>query len=211
MNPAKILPQDYAYLGKLQVKNKLDSMGVNTITRAIALDTTSRDLYGDLSDAYFSMKKYKLSAETYELKMLNTKPTAVDYFNLGRKYYFGLEFTKSDSSFAKLLELNAEYKPAYLFRARNNVQLDNVDKINDGLAKPFYEKFIELTIADPKLDLKKSGKELIEAYKYLGDYNYTVLKDNAAAIGNFQKVIEIDPNDKDAKLNIEGLVKESKK
>ena len=211
MNPAKILPQDYAYLGKLQVKNKLDSMGVNTITRAIALDTTSRDLYGDLSDAYFSMKQYKLSAETYELKLLNTKPTAIDYFNLGRKYYFGLEFAKSDSSFAKLLELNAAYKPAYLFRARNNVQLDNVDKINDGLAKPFYEKFIELTLADPKLDLKKSGKELIEAYKYLGDYNYTILKDNTAAIGNFQKVIEIDPADKQAKDAIEGLVKESKK
>jgi len=45
----------------------------------------------------------------------------------------------------------------------------------------------------------------------LGDYNYTVLKDNAAAIGNFQKIIEIDPNDKDAKLNLEGLIKESKK
>jgi tetratricopeptide (TPR) repeat protein len=157
------------------------------------------------------MKQYKLSAETYELKLLNTKPTAIDYFNLGRKYYFGLEFAKSDSSFAKLLELNAAYKPAYLFRARNNVQLDNVDKINDGLAKPFYEKFIELTITDPKLDLKKSGKELIEAYKYLGDYNYTILKDNAAAIGNFQKVIEIDPADKQAKDAIEGLVKESKK
>lgn len=211
MNPAKILPQDYAYLGKLQVKNKLDSMGVNTILRAIALDTTSRDLYGDLSDAYFSMKKYKLSAETYELKLLNTKPTAVDYFNLGRKYYFGLEFAKSDSAFAKLLALNAEYKPAYLFRARNNVQIDNVDKVNDGLAKPFYEKFIELTTTDPKLDLKKSGKDLIEAYKYLGDYNYTVLKDYNAAILNFQKVVEIDPNDKDAKLNIEGLMKESKK
>ena len=79
------------------------------------------------------------------------------------------------------------------------------------MAKPFYEKFIELTLADPKLDLKKSGKELIEAYKYLGDYNYTILKDNTAAIGNFQKVIEIDPADKQAKDAIEGLVKESKK
>jgi hypothetical protein len=40
--------------------------------------------------------------------------------------------------------------------------------------------------------------------------NWTLLH-YAAAIGNFQKVIEIDPNDKDAKLNIEGLIKESKK
>lgn len=52
---------------------------------------------------------------------------------------------------------------------------------------------------------------MIEAYKYLGDYNYTILKDNTAAIGNFQKVIEIDPADKQAKDAIEGLVKESKK
>jgi tetratricopeptide (TPR) repeat protein len=211
MNPAKILPQDYAYLGKLQVKNKLDSLGVNTITRAIALDTTSRDLYGDLSDAYYSMKKYKLSAETYELKLLNTKPNAVDYYNLGKKYYYGFEFAKSDSAFANLLVLNAEYKQAYLFRARNNIQLEKKDTLNTSLAKPFYEKFIELTVADPKLDLKKSGKELIEAYKYLGDYNYTVLKDKAAAIGNFQKVIEIDPADKQAKDVMQGLINEPKK
>jgi tetratricopeptide (TPR) repeat protein len=79
------------------------------------------------------------------------------------------------------------------------------------LAKPFYEKFIELTVADPKLDLKKSGKELIEAYKYLGDYNYTVSKDKAAAIGNFQKVIEIDPADKQAKDVMQGLINEPKK
>jgi hypothetical protein len=37
------------------------------------------------------------------------------------------------------------------------------------------------------------------------------LKDYTAAIGNFQKVIEIDPADKQAKDAIEGLVKESKK
>ena len=107
--------------------------------------------------------------------------------------------------------LNAEYKQAYLFRARNNIQLEKKDTLNTSLAKPFYEKFIELTITDPKLDLKKTGKELIEAYKYLGDYYYTFSKDKAAAIGCFQKVIEIDPTDKQAKDVMQGLINESKK
>ena len=45
----------------------------------------------------------------------------------------------------------------------------------------------------------------------MGDYNYTVKKDKAAAIGNFQKVIEIDPADKQAKDVMQGLINEPKK
>jgi hypothetical protein len=67
------------------------------------------------------------------------------------------------------------------------------------MAKPYYEKFIELTTTDAKFDVKKSGKDLIEAYKYLGDYYFTNAKDNATSKTYWLKVLEIDPNDKQAK------------
>ncbi len=205
MNPPKILPQDYSYLGRLQVKNKLDSLGIQTITKAIELDTTTKDLYGDLADAYFSMKKYKMAAESYEKKLVDAKPTAIDYFYVGRAYYFGLEFVKSDSAFARLLNIKADFSTAWLYRGRNNFRIDEADGSNEGLAKPYYEKFIELTLADPKFDIKKSGKDLIESYKYLGDYAFTVMKDKEGSKVFFLKVLEIDPNDKQAKDVIAGL------
>jgi tetratricopeptide (TPR) repeat protein len=199
MNPTKILAQDYSYLGKLQVKNKLDSMGVSNITKAIEMDSTSKDLYGDLAEAYFSMKKYKMAGEAYEKKIEGSQPTAVDHFNIGRAYYFGLEFVKSDTAFSKLIKIKADFPTAWLYRARNNYRIDDADGNSEGMAKPYYEKFIELTTTDAKFDVKKSGKDLIEAYKYLGDYYFTNAKDNATSKTYWLKVLEIDPNDKQAK------------
>jgi tetratricopeptide (TPR) repeat protein len=199
MNPRKILAQDYAYLGKLQVKNKMDSLGVSTITKAIEMDTTSRELYGDLADAYFSMKKYKLAAETYQKKIVGKDPGPVDYFYVGRAYYFAGENVLSDTAFALLLSIKSDFPTAWLYRGRNNSAIDLVDGKNTGMAKPYYEKFVEVTLADPKFDQKKSGKDLIEAYKYLGDYYFSVMDDKATSKSFFLKVLEIDPNDKVAK------------
>jgi tetratricopeptide (TPR) repeat protein len=199
MNPRKILPLDYAYLGKLQVKNKMDSTGVNTIMKAIEMDTTSKDLYGDLADAYFSMKNFKKAAESYEKKIEGKTPTAVDYFYVGRAYYFAQENVKSDTAFAQLLRVKADFSTAWLYRGRNNSAIDLQDGKNDGMAKPYYEKFVEVTLADPKFDQKKSGKDLIESYKYLGDYYFSVANDKETSKTYFLKVLEIDPNDKLAK------------
>lgn len=205
MNPAKILATDYSYLGKLQVKNKLDSLGMTNILKAIEMDTTTKDLYGDLADAYFSQKKYIPAAEAYEKKIEGGKPGPVDYFYLGRAYYFGLDFVKSDTAFSNLINQKADFATAWLYRARNNFRIDEQDGKADGLAKPFYEKFIELTLADPKYDVKKSGRDLIEAYKYLGDYYFSVVNDKANSKTNWLKVLEIDPNDKQAKDVLAGL------
>ena len=205
MNPRKILATDYSYLGKLQVKNKLDSMGISNILKAIEMDTTTKDLYGDLADAYFSQKKYKMAAEAYQKKIVDNKYGAVDYFYIGRAYYFGSEFVKSDTAFASLIGIKADFATAWLYRGRNNYRIDDADGKNEGMAKPYYEKFIELTLADPKFDLKKSGKDLIESYKYLGDYYFSVANDKATSKTYWQKVLEIDPNDKQAKEVLSGL------
>ncbi len=205
MNPRKILSTDYSYLGKLQVKNKLDSLGMTNILKAISMDTTTKELYGDLADAYFSQKKYKLAAESYEKKIVDVKAAPVDYFYIGRAYYFGSEFVKSDTAFASLIGIKADFATAWLYRGRNNYRIDNADQKNDGMAKPYYEKFIELTLADPKYDIKKSGKDLIESYKYLGDYYFSVADDKATSKIYWQKVLEVDPNDKQAKDVLSGL------
>ena len=205
MNPRKILATDYSYLGKLQVKNKLDSVGISNILKAIAIDTNTQDLYGDLADAYFSQKKYKLAAEAYEKKIKDAKVGPVDYFYIGRAYYFGSEFVKSDTAFASLIGIKADFATAWLYRGRNNYRIDEADGKNTGMAKPYYEKFIELTTTDPKFDLKKSGKDLIESYKYLGDYYFSVADDKATSKTYWLKVLEIDPNDKQAKEVLSGL------
>jgi Tfp pilus assembly protein PilF len=61
------------------------------------------------------------------------------------------------------------------------------------LAKPYYEKYIELTSADPT----KYKNGLVEANNYLGYYNLQK-GDKATATPYYQKVLELDPANSDA-------------
>ncbi|MCK7525612.1 MAG: hypothetical protein MZV64_52415 [Ignavibacteriales bacterium] len=63
----------------------------------------------------------------------------------------------------------------------------------NGLAKPFYEKFIELA----KRDQEKFKKELIESYSYLG-YYYYLQQDNQKSKAVWQEVLLIEPDNKQA-------------
>jgi tetratricopeptide (TPR) repeat protein len=179
------------------VKNKLDSVGVANILKAISMDTTTKELYGDLAEAYFSQKKYLIAAETYEKKIDGNKITLNDYFFLGRAYYFGMDFVKSDTAFSNLLKIKPDFANAWLYRARNNNRILNADGSSNGISKISYEKFIELTINDPKYNLTKSVKDLTEAYRFLGIY-YIGLKEDAISKPYWLKIIEIDPSNKEA-------------
>lgn len=61
------------------------------------------------------------------------------------------------------------------------------------MAKPYYEKYIELTSGDPT----KYSRGLVEANNYLGYYNLQK-GDKAAATPYYQKVLELDPSNADA-------------
>ena len=80
---------------------------------------------------------------------------------------------------------------AYFWKARVNTNFDPESKL--GLAKPFYEQFIEKAAADNG----KFKKELIESYQYLG-YYYYLQEDNAKSITYWQEVLKLDPENKQA-------------
>lgn len=187
----RLIPSDYAYLGKAQIKNKLDSIGILNIKKGIELDTTNLDLYNDLADAYYQAKRFAESAAALESKMSKKKLNAVESFSYGRALYFAKEYVKADSAFAGLTRLQPNFPTAYLYRGRINVTFDTDNQ--KGLAKPFYDKVIELQSVDPV----KNKKDLIEAYSYLGDY-YFQQKDTVQSKASWQKVVEIDPENKQA-------------
>lgn len=59
-----------------------------------------------------------------------------------------------------------------------------------GLAKPYYEKIIEITQSNPQ----RYAGELVESYKYLAYYNY-IHEDLPAAKEYFEKVLQVTPDD----------------
>lgn len=81
---------------------------------------------------------------------------------------------------------------ATIMRARINSQLD--PETTQGLAKPYYEQYIELA----KKENPDNPKLLIEPYSYLG-YYYFVKEDKANSDACWKKILEIDPTNATAK------------
>ena len=77
--------------------------------------------------------------------------------------------------------------------------------MKDGLAIPTYHKLIEVLEKDTTDANYK--KWIVEAYGYLAAYETNTEKDYAEAVDYFEKVLEVDPENADAKKYIALLEK----
>lgn len=205
-DPKRIIPRDYVYLGRLQIASKQDSLGVASLRKAIDIDTTQVDVYPEIAKALYGQKKYAEAGDAYHVftqKGRNVK--LLDHFYEGVSYYFAYNdkspngdalIAKADSAFSYVTQKAPSDPNAYLFRARVN-ELKDKDRNNIvGYAKPFYEKYIETTIAKGGTPADKVKKELGEAYVYLATYAEFKEKDMAKATENYTKARENDPTNK---------------
>ncbi|WP_454804444.1 tetratricopeptide repeat protein [Mucilaginibacter phyllosphaerae] len=205
-DPKRIIPRDYVYLGRLQIASKQDSLGIASLRKAASLDTTNVDVYSEIGKTLFGEKKYAEAGDayrTYTQKGKNVK--LLDYFYEGISYYFAYDdkkpgadslIAKADSALSYVNQKSPTTADAYLYRARVN-ELKDKDRNNIvGYAKPFYEKYIEVTIAKGGTPTDKVKKELAEAYVYLGTYAEFKEKDAAKAAENYTKARDNDPTNK---------------
>jgi len=198
LEKTKIIASDFEYRGKLFSKTGKDSLAIIDLEQAIQMDTSKVDLCSDMGAIYLKMKKYDSAVKSYERKLKATnKLNANDYFSMGRAYYFNKDFMNADTCFATVIKLQNALPIGYLWRAKTSIQLDPDSKL--GLAKPYYEKYVELNT-----DSKKFLKELTEAYEYLG-YYYMLQKDNVKAKELWTKLKEIDPNNSKAQKALESI------
>ncbi|RKR81240.1 tetratricopeptide repeat protein [Mucilaginibacter gracilis] len=217
-DPKRILPVDYLYLGRLQIKTGADSIGVLSIQKAIDLDSTQSDLYSEIaSNLYFKQHRYQEAALVYD-KFIATahKVKLTDHYYQGSAYYYAFEkqsaanlkdktvkpdsalLTKADSAFSYVIQKTATnpYAPAVLFRAyiADERETDR-EKNYKGYAKPYYEKFVELiSTKTPLSDANK--KDLVGAYAYLGSYYEFAAKDATKADEYWGKAKDLDPTNK---------------
>ncbi|VBB46422.1 conserved exported hypothetical protein [uncultured Paludibacter sp.] len=211
-----MIAQDYTTYADLLSKNKQYAEAASNYEKAYNLDTTKTSLLKDMAQAYNYAKDYAKATTCY--KKLTTLPNAsmVDVFSLGRTYYIAGNDTivdkntrtkyllEADSTFTELTQKMPDNYMGYFWRARTNSALD--PETSQGLAKPFYEKAAELML--PQKDEYKN--ELMEAYRYLGYYNY-LKNDVPQAKMYFNKVLEINPADAVSLQAIQGLENAGKK
>ncbi|HNR19128.1 MAG: hypothetical protein IPJ79_15890 [Bacteroidetes bacterium] len=187
---------DNEYKGKIESKNGNDSLGVTYLWKAYEVDSTKTDLLIDIGNTYMKMKKYADAERAFSKRVENGKGIkSADYFSLGRAAFFSKNYILADSAYAKVTELQTTWPNGFLWRAKTNTMIDSTS--TQGLAKPYYEKFIELAQAD-SANLSRYKTGLIEAYRYLAVYNYKVAKSTDESKSFYKKILELDPADKNA-------------
>jgi len=217
-DPKRLLPVDYVYQGRLLIKTGQDSLGLQSIRKAIELDTTQGDLYKEMAVALYAKSKYPAAAEAYRKYIAagGRKVTLTDYFQEGRSYYYGFDdqstaatknkaikpdtslLIKADSAFSYVVQKTAAnpYALAVLYRAYvNDLKETDREKNYKGYAKPYYEKYIELVSPKTPYD-DATKKNLIGAYAYLGYYYEFSAKDQTKADEYWAKAKDIDPTNK---------------
>lgn len=191
-NAEQVEAPDYLTYGKLLLKLEQDSLAVLAFDRSLALNGEQMPIKQLKAETLFKDKRYPDATKAYkELIAGRQKPTSQDLYSLGRAQYYSSAFPQADTTFRKLIEFQPSMSVGYLWAARTNSNLD--PESTQGLAKPFYEKVIELGQNTPD----KSKAELKEAFSYLG-YYYLLKKDETQSKLNWEKVLAIDPADKRA-------------
>ncbi len=212
---------DYMYYGRLLSEQKKYPEAISSFEKAIKLDSTKVELLAQISELYDKQGDVLKAAQAYEIyysKLSPDKKTPDLLIDLGKKYYFlanadsisasvkASSLTKADSIFAKVAEAEPDVYRGVFWRARVNSSLD--PETAKGLAKPFYEKTLEMCLAkaDPRYNTV-----IVECYSYLG-YYYLLIgekskspKDYAISKGYWNKILAIDPQNSTAKKALEGL------
>ncbi|MFM6975824.1 MAG: tetratricopeptide repeat protein [Sphingobacteriaceae bacterium] len=205
VDPKRVIGRDYLYLGRAEMKAGQDVEGMQSIRKAVQIDSTNTGIMSDVGKELYGMKKYAEAAEAYEIAVKNPQRNLLDYYYLGSAFYFdfgakktaGLTadkelLVKADSAFSYLIQRSPNTHAAWQFRGRINRQFDD-ENDSKGLAVPFYEKYVELiTVTKPEL-ATKNAPGLIEAYTYLGSVAARKDRDFDKAKLYFGKVLELDP------------------
>lgn len=189
----QVVAMDYAYFAKLLIKRNQDSLALENIAKSLLLEKKQQELTQLQAETLFKLKKYNETIASYKnLYSIRQKLLSQDWYTLGRSYYFLKQYEQADSSFLQLIQQQPTMQVGYLWEARAKSNLD--PESESGLAKPYYEKVIELNMNTPD----KYKNELVEAYSYLGYYHY--LKQDLKTSKSFwEKVLALNPGHAKAK------------
>lgn len=193
--PEKIIPKDYAYLGRIQLKLKKDSamidQGIANLIKAYEQDSSDVTMLNEAYKNSYYNKRYDKAVILINNKIATGTADVNDYMMLGKSYYQIKEYGKADSVFTQVSVNDPSYIDSYVWMANTAASLDPDSKM--GLAKPKYEMVIKVALADTV----KNKNEMLNAYSYLASYYLKVKKDNAQTKNYAQKILNLDPSNKE--------------
>lgn len=188
------LEKDYVTHGNLLAESGRLDEAVVAFNKAIEKNPENVALYKELASKMSADKNYEIAAD-FQNKYIQSIPggdvDATEYYQLGRFYQSAAAaikvdslvedslkridlFKKADGAFEVVTEKRPDNYLGYFMRAGVNSMLD--PQIKDGLAKPYYEKTLELIQAAGEMEQRQSI--VLTVYEYLAVYYFYDFIDN---------------------------------
>jgi len=208
---SQVIAKDYETLSKLYESSNDDSLATMYLVQATQKEKDSASLLADykkLANIALENKDYAKQAEWLGLYYANnSKANNLDLYNWALATYRAEDYAKADSVFGLYAAKYPEQSFGYYWQARSQSLLDK--DMEEGLALPAYQKLIEVLAKDTTAANYK--RWMVEAYGYLGAYEANKEKDYEEAIDYFSKMLEVDPQNEEARKNITLLEKRIEK
>ena len=198
VKPENQIAKDYEYYAKALDNTQKDSLAVLYYEKAMQMDP-NLNYYSAIGECWSEIKSWEKAVTAYE-KAISINANPKDYYMLARAYQNLQNYDKAEEYYKKVTELKADFLPAYLQLAYIAGKKDPETKLY--LAKPYYEKIIELT----ENEQEKYKKERARGFAYLAFYYYDT-KDNPKAYKYAEKALQLDPNDKNSAQILDYLKK----
>ncbi|MGL5890054.1 MAG: tetratricopeptide repeat protein [Bacteroidia bacterium] len=193
-----VIAKDYEYLGKIYQKKNQDSLALIELMKGYKLDSTRKELFVELGSITLKMKRfseaamwYKKKGDAYEWKSIN------DLNTYGRCLFLSAQYNTADSVYTIMTQRDPKGVTSYYWRGRCYSAQSDKPEVSIK-ARPFYEQYVSLAIADKA----KNKKELIVALKWLGEH-YISLKNFDCAKACYELMKELDPENVTAKAALE--------
>ena len=204
---SNFVAKDFELMADLFLTGNQPDSAMAYYTKATELEKDDELLRG----YYKKLATLALNAKDYSSQALwlgkyyqgNEQATNLDLFNWGLAHFRSEDFTMADSVFGMYVAKYPEQSFGYYWQARSNAMLDK--DMETGLAVPYYQKLVEVLQNDTANSNYKNW--MSQAYGYLAAYEANNQKDYVEAIDYFEKVLEVDPENADAKKYIDVLEK----
>jgi tetratricopeptide (TPR) repeat protein len=192
--PEKIIVKDYTYSGKILLKFKQDSIlidkGLDMLCKGYDMDPTDIKLLDEIISSAYNFKRFELAAKMINVKIDLGVAATNDYMTLGKVYYQTGQFEKADMAFTAITNKEPNNLQAYVWIANTYASMDPDSK--EGLAKPKYE----MVIKKARVDSVANGKELFDAYSYMGAYYFFTKPDYNKSEDYFRMIVNLDQKNK---------------
>lgn len=210
-NDSNLILKDYENMAALYLSSGNGDSAMSYMEKAIPMinDSAARlGYYSKLADFARSTKNYATQARWLgRYYAENSRANNVNLFNWGLAAFLAKDYPQADSVFGLYASKYPDQSFGYYWRARTNAAIDTA--MTAGLAVPYYEKLIEVIGEDSLSSTDIKWK--VEAYGYLAAYETNTEKDFGEAIAYFQKLLQIDPENSQAKQYLAMLEKNLRK